>query len=254
MDRMLFIAMSGAKETLHAQAANNNNLANASTDGFKKDWHQFRSMLMEGPGWDSRAYTLTERPATDLSQGPLRTTGRELDVAAENGAYFSVQTPSGEEGLKSSLSLAILPDGALVDKAGNPALGADGSPIVLPPAKSIAIGVDGSISVVALGDPSNQMAVVNQLKLQKPLVDQPHEALEKGLDGYLRPKADSQDVAWQTEGLRLNSGVLEGSNVSPTESLVDMIQLQRKFDLQVKIMKEAKDQEQSSDRLLRSLG
>ena len=65
MDRMLYVAMSGAKETLHAQAAVNNNMANANTPGFLADLQQFRSMPVFGAGHPTRVFTMSERPASD---------------------------------------------------------------------------------------------------------------------------------------------------------------------------------------------
>ncbi|WP_306306058.1 flagellar basal body protein [Methylomonas koyamae] len=86
MDRSLYIAMNGAKQTLMAQSANANNLANAQTTGFKSDFEQFRAMPSFGPGYPSRVYSMTERPGTDLSNGSIYHTGRELDVAVEGQA------------------------------------------------------------------------------------------------------------------------------------------------------------------------
>ena len=65
MDRSLYIAMSGAKQTLLAQTSNANNLANSQTAGFKSDFDQFRSMPVFGPGFPSRVYAMTERPGSD---------------------------------------------------------------------------------------------------------------------------------------------------------------------------------------------
>ena len=68
MDRMLYVAMSGAKETMLAQASNSNNLANANAPGFLADLQQFRSMPVFGDGFPTRVYSLSERPGTDLTQ------------------------------------------------------------------------------------------------------------------------------------------------------------------------------------------
>jgi flagellar basal-body rod protein FlgF len=70
------LAMSGAKQTMLAQTSNTNNLANTQTTGFKSDFEQFRSMPVFGPGHPPRVYAMTERPGTDLSTGPIQTTGR----------------------------------------------------------------------------------------------------------------------------------------------------------------------------------
>ncbi|MEQ1530411.1 MAG: flagellar hook-basal body complex protein, partial [Methylococcales bacterium] len=90
MDKSLYIAMSGAKQTLLAQTANANNLANSQTTGFKNDLEQFRSQPVFGAGYPTRVYAMTERPGTDLSSGPMQTTGSDLDVAINGEGYIAV--------------------------------------------------------------------------------------------------------------------------------------------------------------------
>src|SRR5690554_6251385 len=143
MDRMLYVSMSGAKEALMSQANNANNLANATTDGFKQDFNQFRAQHVEGPGWNSRAYSMDERPATDFSVGPIKVTGRDLDVAMKESGYMAVLTPAGDEGYVRSASMQVTNGGALVDIAGNPMLNVGGLPIVLPEFEQLHIGKDG---------------------------------------------------------------------------------------------------------------
>ena len=81
---MLYIAMTGAKQTMLAQAANTNNLANASTTGFRADLEAFRAMPVFGEGHPSRVYAMAERPGVDLKSGTVTATGRELDGSAYN--------------------------------------------------------------------------------------------------------------------------------------------------------------------------
>ncbi|GAB6069727.1 flagellar basal-body rod protein FlgF [Thiomicrorhabdus hydrogeniphila] len=244
MDRMLYIAMSGAKEVMLSQANNANNLANANTDGFKKDFNIFRAQDVEGPGWDSRAYSLDERPATDFSAGALKVTGRELDIAANSEGFIGVQSPAGDEAYVKTASMQILEDGSLVDVKGNPILNEGGAPINIPPVKSIAIGDDGTISIVPADSQSNQLVVLDRVRLVKPNVDD----LEKGLDGYARLKDGAP--ALNQEPVNIVSGALEGSNVNTAEALVNMIELSRKYEMQVKMMATAKSHAQKSDSLL----
>ena len=88
MDRMLFVAMSGAKETMTAQAINTNNLANASTTGFRSDFQSSLSQQVYGPGYASRVYATTEDAGVDFSQGSVISTGRELDMAISAGCRW----------------------------------------------------------------------------------------------------------------------------------------------------------------------
>lgn len=244
MDRSLYIAMSGAKESLLSLAANSNNLANANTTGFKADLNQFRAMLVAGPGHDSRAYALSERPATDISAGPMNYTGRDMDVAVANDDWLMVQTPKGDAGLVKTASLQIKADGTLTDISGHPILGVDG-PIVIPPAEKVDIGVDGTVSIVPVGQPAQNLEIVGQIRIVTANNTSPKQ-LEKGLDGFMRSKAGVTD---NLNG-RLMSGVLEQSNVNTVQALVDMISLQRKYEMQVKMMNTSNKNEERTHQLL----
>ena len=97
MDRMLYVVMSGAKETLLAQASNSHNLANANTPGFLADLQTFRSMPVHGNGHPTRVYSMSERPAAELAHGAAVVTGRSLDVAVNGDGWFAVQAHDGNE-------------------------------------------------------------------------------------------------------------------------------------------------------------
>lgn len=244
MDRMLYVAMSGAKEVMLSQANNANNLANANTDGFKQDFNIFRAQHMEGPGWHSRAYSMDERPATDFSAGAIKVTGRELDVVTKEDGFLVIETPKGDEAFVRSASLQVLPDGSLVDIKGNPVLNENGIQVNIPPSKTITIGSDGTISIVPAEEASNQLVVLDRLRLVKPN----EQDLEKGLDGYIRLKETGEPLV--QENVAMTSGALESSNVNTAEALVKMIELSRKYELQVKMMSTSKTHAQKSDALL----
>lgn len=95
MDHLLYIAMSGAKETMNSLAVRGNNLANANTTGFKSDFEQARSMQAFGEGLPSRVFAMAERPGQNLQHGMLMTTGRDLDVAVDGPGWIAVQDPKG---------------------------------------------------------------------------------------------------------------------------------------------------------------
>ena len=81
MDEMIYLAMTGAKQTEIAQTINSNNLANVSTTGFKSDLHAFSSVPVDGPGIETRINAVVDSYGTDFGQGPITSTGRHLDVA-----------------------------------------------------------------------------------------------------------------------------------------------------------------------------
>ena len=91
MDRMLYVAMAGAKETLRAQTVNNHNLANVSTTGFRADLAAFQSRAVDGSGHASRVYATNATVGWDNTQGSLLSTGRDLDVAINGKGWLTVQ-------------------------------------------------------------------------------------------------------------------------------------------------------------------
>ena len=97
MDRFLYVAMSGAKETLRAQTANNHNLANSATTGFRADLAAFMSRAVTGPGFDSRAYATTSTVGWKEDSGAIVSTGLDLDVALNGPGWVGVQVPAVRE-------------------------------------------------------------------------------------------------------------------------------------------------------------
>jgi len=244
MDRMLYIGMSGAKERMLAQAVNNNNLANVSTVGFRADLEQARSMPVFGPGHPSRAFAMTERPGIDFSPGTLEITGDPMNVAVKGEGWIAVQAPDGSEAFTRDGNLRVTPEGFLVNGAGHQVMG-NGGPISLPPAKTVSVGVDGTITIVPLGQAASTLVEVDRIKLVKP---EPARLI-KGEDGLLRlrePEPVNPDAS-----VRLETGMLERSNVNPVEVMAKMITLARGFEMQVKIMKTADEIDRASEELVR---
>jgi flagellar basal-body rod protein FlgF len=244
MDRSLYIAMSGAKQTLLAQTANANNLANTQTTGFKSDLEQFRSQPVFGAGYPTRVYAMTERPGTDLSHGPMQTTGGDLDVAINGEGFIAVQGSDGKEAYTRAGDLHVTPEGLLQTGAGLPVLGQDG-PITIPPSEKLTIGGDGTISIIPMGTGNATTLVeVDRIKLVNPALAN----LEKLNDGLLHTK-DEQPLAADAN-VKLAAGVLEGSNVNPINAMVDMIELARNFELQTKVMKNVDENSAASAKLM----
>mgnify|MGYP000214465280 CR=1 FL=1 len=243
MDRMLYISMNAAQQTMLAQATNSNNLANANTIGFRQDFEQFRSQPVFGEGLPTRVYSMTERPATDYQQGTIQTTGRNLDISIQGEGFLAVQGKDGREGYTRSGDLQVLASGQLVTGTGLPVMG-EGGPIAIPPAKEIEIGSDGTISIRPIGAESNELAVLDRIKLVKP----EHSNVFKDTDGLMRMRDGGNAPIDAT--IKVASGTVESSNVNTVGALVNMIELQRKYEMQVKMMKSADDNSAASARLL----
>ncbi len=244
MDRALYVAMTGAIETMRAQTANAHNLANAITTGFKAELAAATPVAVDGAGQPTRVNTQLRSGHWDAAQGPLQTTGRGLDIALRGDAWLAVQAPDGSEAYTRAGDLQLNSVGQLLTGAGHPVLG-DGGPLSVPPNASLQLGGDGTVSIVPMGQGPETQATVGRLRVVAAQPDQ----LERGADGLMRAKAGQ--VLDPAAGQVLTSGVLEGSNVNLAEAMVNMIELARGFELQVKLMKTAEDNAAASATLMR---
>ncbi len=244
MDRAIYIAMTAAKNNMLAQTARSNNLANANTTGFRADFEQARSQgVYYGDGHPTRAYSQSERPATDFSSGALKETGRSLDLSLESEGFFVVAAPDGTEALTRAGDLHIDANGVLQTGKGLPILG-EGGVIVLPPLESIEIARDGSITVQIQGQGPEALANIDRLKLVNPNVAE----LEKGADGLFRLREDGEFNA--DPNVTVISGFLESSNVNVINEFTSILGLARQYETQVKLMS---TMEQNADATVRLL-
>lgn len=247
MDKLLYVAMSGAKETLRAQAANNHNLANASTTGFKADLSAFQSRAVSGPGYASRVYAQDNVVGWDSSAGSQQQTGNALDVSVNGTGYIAVQDPTGNEAYTRAGDLHVEPSGQLLTATGLPVMG-DNGPISVPPYSSITVAQDGSVSIVPLGSTAQTSAIVARIKLVNP----PASTLQRGADGLLH--STSPDPVEADAATTVTAGTLESSNVNIANAMVNMIELARQFDMQIKSLHSADENAQSATKLLQSQG
>ena len=127
---------------------------------------------------------------------------------------------------------------------GLPVIGESG-PIAIPPAEKLEIGRDGTISIRPVGQSATELAVIDRIKMVRPAVDQ----LDKGKDGLVRIKGGAP--AEPAAEVQLTTGVLESSNVNIVDSMVKMIELGRRFEMQVKMMKQVGDTEESLASIMR---
>lgn len=240
MDRLIYLAMSGAKASLQRQDTLSNNLANASTTGFRAELQAFRAVPVRGDGASTRVYALESTVGYDAQPGAVQATGRSLDVAMKGNGWLTVQALDGTEAYTRAGALEVSPEGVLSTPGGLPVMG-DGGPITLPANATVEIAPDGSISAT-VGNARPQLA--GRLKLVTP-----EAPMNRGTDGLFRG-ADGDLTA--DPAARLQSGALEGSNVSPVETMVAMISAGRQFEQQMKMLKSAEDKEQSATKLLAS--
>ena len=239
MDRMIYLSMSGAKAALQRQDVLANNLANVSTNGFRAELDAFRAVPVRGDGASTRVFALETTPGYSNAPGAVQPTGRNLDVAMKDNAWLAVQSLDGTEAYTRAGSLDVNAEGLLVTRGGLPVNG-DGGPISLPANAEVMIGGDGSISArVGTGKPQ----VVGKRKLLTP-----EAPMNRGTDGLFRA-ADGADLS-ANPAARVQDGALEGSNVSPVETMVAMISAARQFEHQMKMLSSAEKQDQAASKLL----
>jgi flagellar basal-body rod protein FlgF len=238
MDRLIYLAMSGAKATMQRQETLANNLANVSTVGFRAELAAFRAVPVEGSGASTRVYSLESTPGYDATPGVVAATGRNLDVAMKGASWLAVQGLDGTEAYTRGGSLDINADGNLVTISGLTVLG-DGGPIAIPPDNRVGIAADGTVSVT---DANGHSTSVGKLKLVTP-----EAPLTRGTDGLFRAGAGELSA---DPLARLQDGALEGSNVSAVETMVAMIAAARQFEAQMKSLSNAEGNDKAASQLL----
>ncbi len=232
MDNFLWVAMSGAKENFHSLAIRSNNLANATTTGFKADFENSRAMSVFADAYPTRAFAMAERPGYNMTGGAIETTDRELDVAIDGDGFLAVNDKQGNEAYTRFGSLNIDAEGFLKTANGLNVLDEAGAPVKLPPLlEVVSISKDGMISGRPQGGDSNMIEEFGRIKLVKPTN---YKNIEKGYDGLFR-NIDGTLFA-QDNTVKVRSGMLEQSNVNPVEELTSLIRIQRQYETMVKMM------------------
>ncbi len=236
MDRLVYVAMTGGKQLMQAQTVVSNNLANVSTQGFRADFARFEQAPVEGFGYPSRINVTSQGLGFDHQAGTMIHTGNTLDLEVDGPGWIAVQAPDGTEAYTRDGSLGLTPLGLLETVRGDLVLG-DNGPVAVPPHSQIMIGNDGTISIVPQGQGPETLAQIGRIKLVNP----DPATLVKRADGLIAA-ADGAPAAPDAE-VKVVSGFAETSNVNAAQSLVQMIELSRQFEVEVRMMRIADENE-----------
>jgi len=247
MDRLIYVAMAGAQATFEQQAVTSHNLANLGTTGYKAESVAYRSAPVQGPGLPTRTYAVATTTGADLASGSVQRTDRALDVAVQGDGFIAVQARDGSEAYTRDGSFDLDAEGQLQTRNGLPVLG-DGGPIVIPPDSTVSIAKDGTISITTNGQSASNVTILGQIKLVNPGRDN----IVKGPDGLFRTRNGTP--ADSDPDVTVVSGSIESSNVNAVSSMVDMINLARQFDLQMKLLQDADGNSQRATQLLATSG
>lgn len=246
MDKALYVAATGARSSLQAQGTVSHNLANADTVGFRAALANTQSYRIPGQGHASRVAAVHVDQGFDASTGAQRVTGNPLDVSLRPDNWLAVQAADGGEAYTRAGNLSLTPNGQLLSGSGQPLLDQqNGMPLAIPPHQAMEIGHDGTVSIIPLGEGPETLAIIGRIRV----VDAAPEQLGRGLDGLMR-NTNPQPLA-PAAGDVMTTGSLEGSNVDAAGALVQMIQLQRQFEMQVKLIQRGDDNAQAANSLLR---
>ena len=243
MDRLIYTSLTAMRGSMSRQTAIANNLANAQTPGFRADIANAQSLWLDGSGLDARAMASEEVLGADMRAGTVTQTGRDLDIAMQGDALLVVQAEDGEEAYTRRGDLQISPSGLLTTGDGHPVQGTQG-PVTIPPADAINIDQEGRVWVVPQGgDPENPQEV-DRLRLAGPAGSE----IAKGLDGLFRVKGGG--ILPDDPEARLLTRSIEGSNVTATSALVEMIEASRSWDTQLKMISDVRDMDSATANLM----
>ena len=241
MDKLIYTAMTGAKHLLYRQDALAQNLANVNTTGYRADTVAFRAVPAQGQEPGTRVFTLETTTGADLAPGAMTATGRALDIAVQGPGFIAVQATDGTEAYTRAGNLQIGVDGTLQLPSGVPVQG-EGGPLSIPAGANVTIANDGTVSAKTPGSAATN--TLGRIKLVNPPADQ----VQKGSDGLFRLK--SADAADGDPAVRIADGTLESSNVNVVEAMVGMIAAARQFEMQMKMLSSAEQNEQKANALL----
>lgn len=243
MDRAIYTALGAANAVLNRQAITANNLANVSTNGFRAQLAAWRAVPVNGPSIATRTLVVESTPGNDTTPGAVHQTDRDLDVALPQNGWLALQLPDGSEGYTRDGNIEVDSEGMLRVR-GLPLLG-DGGPLTVPPQAKVTIAPDGTLTARGAGDEPKALAQVGRIRM----VNAEAQRLRMGDDGLFHPAAEGAAPLPQDNALRLMPGMLESSNVSPVNCMVDMIAAARLFDMHMKVIDSVDDNEKSANQL-----
>ena len=213
------MAASGMRSRMESLDLLANNIANASTGGYKAD-REFYSLYAAADADADNGTTMPviQKQYTDLSQGMLQQTGNSLDVALTGAGFFAVQGPSGPLYTRNG-NFRLASDGKLISAEGYPVRGTGGAAITLPGTQPIEISSDGTVTQGG--------KVIDQLQI----ADFTSGAgLAKQGNNYFRA-ADPAGQVVIPKGTSVEQGKLEASNSGTAESAVRLISIMRQFEM-----------------------
>lgn len=245
MDRLIYTAMTAMNAAMDRQRVVANNLANASTPGFRQEIFAVTPATLKDGSLEARAMARGNVRGADMKAARVVPTGNPLDVALEGKALIAYQSPDRQGEIYSRRGdLRVAASGVLENGEGLAVLGEGGTPITVPPGFSISLAADGTVLASDPATPNAAAEAVDRIRLVNP----EGSPLAKGIDSFL--KVPGGGVLPPDPTARLTPGALEMSNVETADTLVQMIEAQRAFEQRAKIIATAGDLDEASSGLM----
>ena len=252
MDRLAFNAVAAINEQRVARQMSTNEMANATTVGFKRSFESsVRAIEVEGAGLKTRyqPQSFTE-DFISMKAGPVIVTGNDLDVSLSAHTVMGVTAPDGTLAFTRRGDLRINAAGALETGNGNVVRSQSGGALTVPLGVKVTINSDGSVYGI---DPAQVGTVAPVLIANILLRDSSTTPLQRREDGLFAvagaPKG--QDITPGPIAPGLTSGALEGSNVNAMGVMVKMMDQARSFEMQVNMIKESKTCDESGATMMK---
>ena len=252
MDRLAFNAVAAINEQRVARQMATNEMANATTVGFKRSFESsVRAIEVEGAGLKTRyqPQSFTE-DYIQMKAGPLMATGNPLDVAMSGSTVLGVTAANGELAFTRRGDLRLNAKGVLENGAGQVVRGQGGAPLTAPPGLNITVQSDGSVfGQDPAQNNANPPVQLGTLMLR----DASEIKLQRRTDGLFEAVGlpVGQDFPTGPELPKLTPGALEGSNVNALIMMVKLIDQSRTFEQQINIIKEAKQNSEAGQAMMK---
>ncbi|MCH8467344.1 MAG: flagellar biosynthesis protein FlgF [Roseinatronobacter sp.] len=251
MDRLAYTALNSLANLRDDRIVSAQNLANMSVPGFRRDLpNNGAARFLEMLGAQtSRAFQL-EHGVHGFSRtpGPLEQTGDQMDIAiADRGFFLIAPATGGDMALSRRGDLQVGVDGSLRNGAGDLMLSTEMQPIILPPFRELVVDDLGQVLIAPLDGAPGALVGVAMLGTVDPADDL---ALRKSEDGHIR-RLDGEALPPPDQQARVVQGMREGSNVNATAELIASIELQRRFELNLRMVQTAREIDEAGAALLR---
>lgn len=245
MDRLIYTAMTAMNAAMDRQRTVANNLANASTPGFRQEIFAVTPATLQDGSLEARAMARGNVRGADMKIARVVPTGNPLDVALEGKALIAFQSPDRQGEIYSRRGdLRVAASGVLENGEGLAVLGEGGTPITVPPGFSISLAADGTVLASDPATPNAAAEAIDRIRLVNPEGSQ----LAKGIDSFL--KVTNGGVLPPDPTARLQAGALEMSNVETADTLVQMIEAQRSFEQRARVIATAGELDEAGSSLM----